>query len=393
VSSLTKRTVRWQTKSGEVRTGERWQARYLDDTGERHERVFRLRRDAQDWLDEQTAKLVSGTHVAPRKARTTVADWCDTWLEGYGTRRRSTVRQAEVHIVRIKATFGHYQIGQVRPSQVKAWCAALAAEGLEPSYVYALHARLAQIYADAIEDGLVARSPCSRKTSPPAGKQKPYVTTEEQVWALHDAMPEHLRPTVLLGAFVGMREAEVCGLLIDDLDLMRGVWRPAAQYPAEPLKYDTSKTSVAFGQTLALELSAHIKDNEERRKGRWVVTNMWGEQLTPWTLQRAIRSVRAAHADPKPVGHPKDCAGCLIPGLPETFSFHDLRHFFASMLIAGGADVKKVQAAMRHASAKTTLDTYSHLWPDSDDAIRSVGEAALQRRLARNDEERPEQTP
>ena len=35
----------------------------------------------------------------------------------------------------------------------------------------------------------------------------------------------------------------------------------------------------------------------------------------------------------------------------------------ASLLIASGADVKVVQARLRHASAKTTLDTYGHLWP------------------------------
>jgi integrase len=32
--------------------------------------------------------------------------------------------------------------------------------------------------------------------------------------------------------------------------------------------------------------------------------------------------------------------------------------------------VKVVQARMRHASAKTTLDSYGHLWPDSDDSTR-----------------------
>ncbi len=36
----------------------------------------------------------------------------------------------------------------------------------------------------------------------------------------------------------------------------------------------------------------------------------------------------------------------------------------ASLLIASGGDVKTVQARMRHASAKTTLDTYGHIWPD-----------------------------
>lgn len=41
------------------------------------------------------------------------------------------------------------------------------------------------------------------------------------------------------------------------------------------------------------------------------------------------------------------------------------------MFIASGLDVKVVQARLRHASAKTTLDTYGHLWPDSDDTSRA----------------------
>ena len=32
---------------------------------------------------------------------------------------------------------------------------------------------------------------------------------------------------------------------------------------------------------------------------------------------------------------------------------------------------------MRHASAKTTLDTYGHLWPDSDDSTRAAIEAVM----------------
>lgn len=37
-----------------------------------------------------------------------------------------------------------------------------------------------------------------------------------------------------------------------------------------------------------------------------------------------------------------------------------------------GLDVKVVQARLRHASAKTTLDTYGHLWPDRDDISRAA---------------------
>ena len=75
---------------------------------------------------------------------------------------------------------------------------------------------------------------------------------DRAVWALHDAMPEHLRAAVLLGAFAGLRLAEACGLRVADVDFMRGVVSPAVQYPAEPLKTETSQTPVPIPQSLAL---------------------------------------------------------------------------------------------------------------------------------------------
>jgi integrase len=61
--------------------------------------------------------------------------------------------------------------------------------------------------------------------------------------------------------------------------------------------------------------------------------------------------------------------------LPAGFRYHDLRHYFASLLIAQGADVKTVQARLRHASAKTTLDTYGHIWPDRDETTKAAVDA------------------
>ncbi len=66
-----------------------------------------------------------------------------------------------------------------------------------------------------------------------------------------------------------------------------------------------------------------------------------------------------------------------VEGLSPAFRFQDLRHYYASLLIASGADVKVVQARLRHRSAKTTLDVYGHLWPESDDATRTAVETVL----------------
>jgi integrase len=59
-------------------------------------------------------------------------------------------------------------------------------------------------------------------------------------------------------------------------------------------------------------------------------------------------------------------------GLPDGTGFHALRHYYASLLIRHGESVKTVQARLGHASAVETLDTYSHLWPDSDDRTRDA---------------------
>ncbi len=44
-------------------------------------------------------------------------------------------------------------------------------------------------------------------------------------------------------------------------------------------------------------------------------------------------------------------------GLPAWATPHDLRHYYATLLIRSGASVKVVQSRLGHASAKTTLDT------------------------------------
>ena len=59
-------------------------------------------------------------------------------------------------------------------------------------------------------------------------------------------------------------------------------------------------------------------------------------------------------------------------GLNDSITFHDLRHFFASVLIASGCSIKQVQMALGHDSARITLDTYAHLMPGDEDKVRDA---------------------
>jgi integrase len=335
-----------------------WRARYRDDAGKEHAKHFKLKRDGEAWLLEQGAALANGTHVDPTKARTTVGEWADTWLEGYARNRASTVRQARVHINVIKDDLGSRPLRSVRPSEVRSWVVQLAGRGYADSYVYALHSRLSQLFSDAQHDGLVAKNPCSRRTSPKGPKQRPYVATTEQVWALHDALPEHFRPVVLLGAFAGLRVSEIAALRTVDVDFMRGIITPAIQYPAEELKTEMSKLPIPIPADLAIMLNA----NPVKWKSSTIVVGAFGRPVAPYTIETAFKDARGA-----------------VEGLPEGFRIHDLRHYFASLLIAAGLDIKTVQARLRHASAKTTLDTYGHMWPDRDESSRAAVALALRR--------------
>jgi integrase len=137
------------------------------------------------------------------------------------------------------------------------------------------------------------------------------------------------------------------------------VVHPVCQYGGLPIKTAGSAAPIPVPRELTLLLSAAVA----RYPSEWLVprsVNGGDRPCSPNTAEEAVRTARAK-----------------VPGLPNRFCFHDLRHYLASLLIASGADIETVQARMRHATAATTLDVYGHLWPDADESTRAVVGAAI----------------
>jgi integrase len=91
----------------------------------------------------------------------------------------------------------------------------------------------------------------------------------------------------------------------------------------------------------------------------------------------AVAAQRASR--PPPTVTPHCCTRRQRPAELSGVTVHGLRHFFASPLIRHGESVKTLQARLGHAGAAETLDTYSHLWPDSDDRTRAAVDSVLGR--------------
>jgi integrase len=68
----------------------------------------------------------------------------------------------------------------------------------------------------------------------------------------------HVPLAKVLGAFAGLRTAEAHGLRLADVDFLRAVVYPKAQYPARPPKTKTSRTPIPVPVSLIEQCSARV---------------------------------------------------------------------------------------------------------------------------------------
>jgi integrase len=104
---------------------------------------------------------------------------------------------------------------------------------------------------------------------------------------------------------------------------------------------------------------------------------------------RSAYRIRAG-APAEPTAPPECREACAHPAhmLQTGTRFHDLRHFYASALIAANLNPKVIQARLGHATMAETMDTYGHLFPDAEDLGRAAVDQALAPALAEQNRNR-----
>ena len=172
-----------------------YRPRYRDENGKEHARHFKRKVDAQRWLDEQTAALVRGDWVDPKRGRSTFRAYVETWLPAQPLRdssRRAYDSYLRNHLL---PTFGDKRLSAVTRTQVLAFRRGIEAK-LSPTTSRQMMALLAGIFADAVEDGFLAKSPCRDTVPPRPHREKVVPLTVEQVAALVDAAPDRWEPLI-----------------------------------------------------------------------------------------------------------------------------------------------------------------------------------------------------
>jgi integrase len=357
MSSIIKR----ETAKGVV-----WRARYYDQDGKQHCRHFPRKSDARTWLDQATAALATGRHVDPRAGKITFRAYAEEWRTRQIHRPSSAAKVENDLRLHAYPAFGDLPIADIKASRIQSWVKALSAT-LAPSTVRTAHGIVAGVFNDAVADRVIASTPCDRTTLPEIQPRRLVIPTEAQVAALHTAMTGPYRALVHLGAAAGLRQAELFGLTVDRVDFLRRevtVDRQLSRAPGDapvfgPPKTRKSHRVIPVPADLVEALSLHVAEHGTGPEGL-LFTSRYGGALKVSTFNAGAWSKAVIEA-----------------GCPAGMTVHWLRHYYASRLIRYGESVKTVQARLGHATAAETLDTYGHLWPDSDDRTREAAAGAV----------------
>lgn len=336
-----------------------WRARYRDAAGKEHARHFKLKRDAQRWIDEVTTSIVTGQYVGPKAGAALWSTWAAAWVERQ-TWAAGTVQAAQTALQSVP--WKAERIGGVKPSHVQSWVSAEVKRGLAPSTIRTRLNYVQMAFRAAVRDKVIPESPADGAKAPRVRRAEVsmQILTVEQAQAVLGEAGE-FRPFVEACLFAGLRLGEAAGLQLGDvnflgrtIDVRRQVQGTSIRSAViVPPKYGSERT-VFVPSELTASLSAHVAKEGLTDPAAQLFRTPLGRLWQRNNAGEEWRRIRQA------------------VGLPSEVTLHTLRHTYASNLIASGCDVVTVQRALGHAQPSITLNTYSHLWPSAEDKTRAA---------------------
>lgn len=337
----------------------KWRARYRDPSGKEHSRHFERKVDATRWEKAITASLVTGTYVQPNAGKVAFREYAEQWRV-VQIHRAGTAKHIKGALDRhVYPVIGCRSLESILPSELQTMVKGMM---LSPSSTRVTWRYVSAIFKAAVLDRRIVASPCQGVKLPRVERQQVEVIDTETVRSMVDAMPERSRCMVTVAAGTGMRQGEIFGVTLDRVDFLRRTVRVDRQIVDGgvfgPPKTDASVRTIPLPQSVVDALAVHLR-TFPAGDGGLIFTRPTGQ---PWS--------RSAFSDWWGKARVRS-------GTDVEVTMHSLRHFYASLLIRHGESVKVVQIRLGHATAAETLDTYSHLWPDSEDRTRDAVDTVL----------------
>ncbi len=329
--------------------------RYTDWDGTRRQKKkegFRTRREALEYEQEFLRKEAGGTDMS-------FGSLVELYMADCATRLRATTVENKRWLFesKILPTFRSIPVRDISPTMIRRWQNALLDDpaGYSPTYLKTVNNQMSAVMNYAIRFYGLTKNPVV--VCGPFGKKKAdamkFWTRDEFRRFMECVKKPAARLAFELLFWTGMRSGELLALTLADVDFERSrisITKTAAQVKGEtvinPPKTPKSERVVSVPRfVLAL-----VRDYADR-----LVDYEPHERLFYFTKHFLTYEMDA---------------GCKASGV-KRIRVHDLRHSHASLLIELGFSPLLVSERLGHESVQTTLETYSHLYPNKQEEVVS----------------------
>jgi integrase len=373
--------------------GKRWLACWTDPDGSEKSKAFRTQAAATSHWTVMEADKERGDYHDPDEGKVLLGVFGRRWLSSRIADPTTLINYETAYRLHVEPAFGHLQVRKIRPSRIQGWIRELS-ERFGPSTVITAFLVLQGALDVALADEAIRKNPAKS----PVIQVPSYQSSDIQVWddtvilALADAHPAALRAIPELAASLGLREAELFGLSEEDLDLdgekvvrvRRQVkkigrvfvfglpkndreriiplsdWdiavfrRHIDAFPPRPYTLAWEKPD---GRPHTCRLLFRWRSDDGHVKARSYSETVW----KPAAVKAGII--------PEPA---RDKRGRVRYVTTRKEGIHQLRHCYASVMLAGGVSIKELAEYLGHADPAFTLRVYAHLLPSSHDRARQV---------------------
>ncbi|MEU1773640.1 tyrosine-type recombinase/integrase [Streptomyces sp. NPDC012842] len=379
-----------KVKSDRYGVGSRYRARYVGPDGTEKSKSFpdRQKRLADQWLAHTEADMARGQYIDPRAARTTFQQYAEGWVSTQGAdpnTQASMESQLRLHAF---PYLGTRPLGSFQPAHIRDWVQKLQANGVRGSYARTIYSNVRAALSAAVDDGHLPRNPCAARSVRPPTVDTKRVTpwTTERLFAVRAGMPERYQAMVDLGAGCGLRQGEILGVAVDAID-----FRSDTLHVVQQLKLSRSKPvfappkggklrDVPLPGPVAEALRAHMKQFPPVE-----ITLPWKVAGGPLVTKRLIfMGPRGGHVWRTSLNEeawkpalasagviPTPAAGAAHAESREN-GMHAMRHFYASVLLDAGENIKALAEYLGHSDPGLTLRVYAHLMPSSQERTRNA---------------------
>jgi len=192
-----------------------------------------------------------------------------------------------------------------------------------------------RIYYLAIDAGIVSSNPFARRgvfKEEPKGKYMP----DNEFWAIHNNLPEYLKPVFLVAYLTGMRRGEIIELKWNQVNLEKGY----IDLTSSDTK--TEEPRRIFFNTIPGLKDVFIKAIKNRRSNQsYVFTKEDGSAVPKWYIERLLK---------------KTCKKVNV----GPYRLHDLRHTFNTNMLKAGVPKVIIMKLTGHKTLKM-FSRYTHL--------------------------------